>query len=444
MSLVREACSFRDTRRRAAHDPAYAEKHPIKPPKPMANPTERLGKRKRGRTRRAAPPPQPIEDGSPAPDVPATAAALGRMAEEVSREGDALAELSGRQWIWEETAPVSDVATWFDDNGFQGLAEAITDYAATTTYPVGEFIRALKKDLRDCETVHDDDPDPKVYAEAQRQIELLQASLTSTPAMMERARKLIRYASSMVQSPRCKGRDQKEAVEAVERATEAYEEARAAILEGRSWDALKTLRRIGERVALSAAKAARSCASGQTPLTARTSRSDADPPAAETVGLDRMPKKKTESAYTYARRLLSEAGSRVGEGHHHVVRELLDEAGRQATKLSGSKASAIYQRIEYVEGKLAQALTPEGWEPFAVGDRVVFNELPGTVSRVPPEPYGPTDEVTFLADGRKRGRRVEARLLTRDAGTALQDTNKDQALLDAFGAAIAAALDSAA
>lgn len=287
-----------------------------------------------------------------------------------------------------------------------------------------------------------------MYAEAQRQIELLQASLTSTPAMMERARKLIRYASSMVQSPKCKGRDQKEAVEAVERATEAYEEARAAILDGRSWDALKTLRRIGERVALSAAKAARSCASGQMSLTARTSRAVADTPVAETVGLDRMPKKKTESAYSYARRLLSEASSRVGEGHHHVVRELLDEAGRQATKLSGSKASAIYQRIEYVEGKMTEALTPEGWEPFAVGDRVVFNELPGTVSRVPAGTYGPTDTVTFLADGRKRGRRVEARLLTRDTNTEgrpdAADADKDKALIDAFSAAIAAAVGAEA
>jgi hypothetical protein len=46
MSLVREACSFRDTRRRAALDPAYASKHPIKTPKPMLNPTERLNVKK--------------------------------------------------------------------------------------------------------------------------------------------------------------------------------------------------------------------------------------------------------------------------------------------------------------------------------------------------------------------------------------------------------------
>jgi len=379
MSLVREACSFRDTRRRAAHDPAYAAKHPIKTPKPMRNPTERLGTRGRGRKARVAAPPKPVEDGTPAPDVPQTPAALGRMAEEVSREGDALAELTGRRWIWEETTRASAIAEWFDDNGFQGLAEAITDYAATTTYPVGEFILALKKDLRVCETVHDDDPDPKVYAEAQRQIELLQASLTSTPAKMERARKLIRYASSMAQSPLCKGRDQRQVVEAARRAAEAYEEARAAILEGQSWDALKTLRRIGERVALSAAKAARSCASGQTSLTAMA---EAKPAT--------TPRRKPSSP-------------------------------------------------------AAPSVVPEGWEPFEEGNRVVFKDLHGMVTRVPARAYGPADKVTFLADGRKRGRRLEARLLMREVAPAEVaeaevDAVKDTALIDAFSAAITAAL----
>ena len=379
MALVREACSFRDTRRRAAHDPAYAAKHPIKPPKPMRDPTERLGTRRRGRKSRVAAPPKSVEDGTATPDVPQTPAALGRMAEEVSREGDALAELTGRRWIWEETTPPGAIVEWFDDNGFQGLAEAITDYAATTTYPVGEFIRALKKDLRDCETVHDDDPDSKVYAEAQRQITLLQTSLTSTPAMMERARKLIRYASSMAQSPLCKGQDQREAVEAARRAAESYEEARAAILEGQGWDALKTLRRIGERVALSAAKAARSCSAGQTSLTAMAPEKPA-----------RKPRRKPAAPP-------------------------------------------------------APSVVPDGWEPFEEGDRVVFKDLHGTVTRVPARAYGPADKVTFLADGRKRGRRLEARLLVREVAPAVVaeaevDAEKDKALIDAFSAAIAAAM----
>ena len=130
----------------------------------------------------------------------------------------------------------------------------------------------------------------------------------------------------MAQSPLCRGR---EALEAVCRTAGAYQDARTAILQGQSCDALKTLRRIGERVPLSAAKAARSCSSGQTSLTA---------PVADDK-YERLPKKRTESAYTYARRLLSEADSRVGEGHHQVAWKLLAEAGKQAVKLSSSKTT---------------------------------------------------------------------------------------------------------
>ena len=384
MRLVREACSFRDTRRRAAHDPEYATKHPIKVPQPMKNPTERLKVRDRSRKRRTAPPPKPIDDGTPPPEVPADAVSLDRMAEIAAREGAELAQLSGTRWIWEETTPARDVAAWFDDNGFQGMAEAILEYAQVPDYPLGEFMQALGKDLKSAETVHDDDPDPAVYKEARRQLGLLRESLSSTPAVMERARKLIRYAASMVRSPMCKGPEQREALDAVGRATQAYETAREAILEGRPWDALRTLRRIGERVALSAAKAARSCASGQTSLTART----ADKPTR---------KRKT----------------------------------RRATAAPAPTA------------------TP-GWRPFAEGDRVVLDDVHGIVKRIPAKVYGPGDKVTFLADGNKRGRKVEAsRLVPEPAGSApvaapAADAEKDKALIDAFSAAISAALGAEA
>ena len=378
MSLVREACSFRDTRRRAAHDPDYATKHPIKAPKPMKDPTERLRVRDQPRKRRAAPPPKPIDDGTPTPEVPATAAALDRMAETATHEGDALAQLTGRRWIWEETTPAADIAEWFDDEGFSGMAEAIRDYSGRPEVDLDGFLGDLAKDLKTARLVHDDEPDPKLYEKAEHQLVVLRKSLRTAPAMMERARRLIRYAGSMVQSPLCKGRDRKEAVEAVHRATQAYEEARAAILEGQPWDALKTLRRIGERVALSAAKAARSCAAGQTSLTAV-----AEPKKPRAV--ERKP--------------------------------------------------------------AAPVVAPDGWEPFAEGDRVVFQDLHGMVSRVPERAYGPADKVTFLADGRRRGRRLEARLLQREtsppvqaAPPAVADAAKDKALIDAFSAAIAAAL----
>ena len=380
LSLVREACSFRDTRRRAAHDPAYATKQPIKPPKPMRNPTERLKVRDRGRKRGAAPPPKPVDDGTPTPEIPASAAELGRMAEVATREGDALAELSGRRWIWEETTPARDIADWFADNGFDGIADSIRGYASHPETGLEEFLEDLAGDLKTAKLLHDDEPDPKVYERAEMQLVVLRKSLRTAPAMMERARRLIRYGGSMVKSPLCKGRERKEAIEALHRASQAYEEARAAILEGQSWDALKTLRRIGERVSLSAAKAARSCASGQTSLTALA---------------EEAPKPR-----------------------------------RRTRRPSPSPAPSV---------------VPDGWEPFEEGDRVVFKELHGMVSRVPARAYGPADKVTFLADGRKRGRRLEARLLVREEGmdqvpAGEADAEKDKVLIDAFSAAIAAAL----
>jgi len=442
MSLVREACSFRDTRRRAAHDSDYAEKHPIRTPKPMKNPTERLQVRNRGRTRRAASPPKPIEDGTPTPEVATSATGLGRMVEAANREGQTLAGLSGRRWIWEDRVPPADIAAWLEEQGFSGLGEAINEYSAAPDYPLVEFMKNLEKDLLAAETVHDDDPDPALYAEARRRLVVLRQSLESTPATMERARKLIRYAGSMVKSPMCKGRERKEAMTALKSAVKAYEEARAAILVGKPWDALKTLRLIGEKVALSAAKAGRSCSAGQTSLTALASE-----PVGDFSDFDRMPKKRTEGAYNYARRLLSEATTRVGEGHHHVVRELLDQAGKVVVTLSSSKATRLYEQIRHIEGRLEEALTPPGWATFEVGDRASYEGVLGTVTRVPAPDHGPTDKVTFRADGRRRGRRLEARLLGRgDDGATTElsagssDATKDKALIDAFSAAIAAAV----
>ncbi len=49
------------------------------------------------------------------------------------------------------------------------------------------------------------------------------------------------------------------ALEAVNRAVRAYEEARAAILAGKSWDAMTTLTRVGDRLAIAAEAAGGSC-----------------------------------------------------------------------------------------------------------------------------------------------------------------------------------------
>ena len=271
MRLVKVACSFRDTRRRAAHDPAWAERHPIKAPQPTSNPTERFeGKAARtpARRKRKAAPPSSLDTPVELPDKPATPAALHRMAAEVEAEGDALAALRGVTWLWEEPQPVSDIADFFDKRDLPGMAEAIRSYRAGPDQPQEDFLTELGTMLTD-ELADQGLPSTgQVAKDARLELDELRATLNSTPVLMERARHLVQYATRMVQSPLCKGREQKEAVESIQRAAQAYEDARTAILEGRAWDAQRTLRRIGERVALGAAKAARACALGQTSLTA--------------------------------------------------------------------------------------------------------------------------------------------------------------------------------
>ena len=65
-----------------------------------------------------------------------------------------------------------------------------------------------------------------------------------------------------------------------------------------------------------------------------------------------MPRKTGESADTYARRLVSEANTRNGEGHHRVAEELLVEAGQVAAGLSSSKAMRVHSYADQVRDLL--------------------------------------------------------------------------------------------
>lgn len=67
---------------------------------------------------------------------------------------------------------------------------------------------------------------------------------------------------------------------------------------------------------------------------------------------DRMPRQTGESVYTYARRLVTEANTRIGEGHHRVAEELLVEAGRVAAKLSSSKAMRVHHYADQIRERL--------------------------------------------------------------------------------------------
>jgi len=255
MQLVRPACAVRDTRRRAALDAAYAAKRPIRVPADPRDPTERLGRRRR----RAASPPQPVEDGLPTPEAPRDAEGVHQLAEAITREAGPLTAITRSSWLWEDPVPLSEIASWFDANGFLAIGKQIRDYGGSIGVTRGEFITQIKASVRDAERASSVS-DPALFKAARRQIRDLSKSVESAPAQMARARMLLRYTTALVHSPRCQGAERQQAMEALQRAVRAYEDARIAIVNGDPWDAVQTLRRIGERVALTAAKAAKACA----------------------------------------------------------------------------------------------------------------------------------------------------------------------------------------
>ncbi len=193
------------------------------------------------------------------PDVPETSAALQRMADQVTAEADALAELRSRRWVWDETDTAAEVQAWFTQNGLDHEAGEVAAFLGNP-WDGATFLADLRRSV-------ESEP-PETKRAALEQIDRLETWWTEAPQLMARARKLIRYAARMAESKLCKGKEKREAVEAVQRAVQAYDEARAAIQAGKPVDGVLTLRRIGERVALSAAKSARSCAGGQQSLTA--------------------------------------------------------------------------------------------------------------------------------------------------------------------------------
>lgn len=166
------------------------------------------------------------------------------------------------RWAWTDTGVREEVAGWFGEKGLEAVAEEIRAYDGSPDRPVEGFVEELKADVRA------EGLETAVEAEALAQLDRLREGWLEAPQLMERARKLIRYATRLAESPLCKGKEKREAVEAIARAVEGFEGARTAIAEGKRVDGLRALRRIGERVALSAAKAARSCSAGQTSLTA--------------------------------------------------------------------------------------------------------------------------------------------------------------------------------
>ncbi|MCK6530997.1 hypothetical protein L6R50_26705 [Myxococcota bacterium] len=226
MRLVGEACSFRDTRKRAAVDAGYAQVHPLRPERDKRDPTDRLKEPTphKGKNKGAAPPPAAtVEAGiasgfgltgmpgvtvapldpEPVPDLPDGPKELKRIAEITRKDAQALAALAEWEPGWKTTADA---------------------------------------------TVH-----------------------------LQRARGLVRHAQALVRSPLCRGAERDEALAAIRSATTAYEAARKALAEGRTWDAARQVRHVGEKVALAATRAAKACAAGQTSLGLTGKRAEAPP-----------------------------------------------------------------------------------------------------------------------------------------------------------------------
>lgn len=226
MRLVREACSFRDTRRRSAVDATWAETHPVKLANERPDPVAKLKER---------------EDL-----VPTTKPARkprGKKAVEVTPP----------------TATVEPgIAAAFGLNGMPGVTVA----PLPGSDPVPESPTCPKELKRIAEITKKDAEALAGLTEWERGWK----TTADASSHLARARTLIRHAQSLVRSPLCQGKERDEAKEAIGKATAAYEGARKALAAGRTMDAAREVRHIGEKVALAAAKSAKACAKGQMAL----------------------------------------------------------------------------------------------------------------------------------------------------------------------------------
>ena len=218
-----------------------------------------LGPVSKARGRRKAPVPPPVDAPVRLLDPPATPAAMQRLEQEVTAEADALAGLRSRRWVWEDSDVAAEVQQWFAENGLDHEAGEVASFVRKPwdgATSLADLRRGLESEV------------PALRRDALAQVDRLEAWWVEAPQLVARARNLIRYAARMVESPLCRGREKQEAAAALDRAVLAYDAVPDAIAAGREVDGVMELRRIGERVAVSAAKSARSCARGQRSLTA--------------------------------------------------------------------------------------------------------------------------------------------------------------------------------
>jgi hypothetical protein len=264
MGLLGEACSTRDSHRRAALDEGWATAHPIRPAKEGRDPTERLRPKEPRRTKAAEPP--RMDAPVALPDAPATPAGVQRMADELAREADALAALRDVTWVWHDSTAIDDAVAWFREAGLGDIADDLASYQGSPDHPPERLLERLRAAL-DAAAL-----DPEAQKDGAAVLGKLEEAFRAAPYVLERARRLIRHAARLAESRLCQGRERKEAADAISRAIHAYDEARTAVVSGATAEARTKVRSMGEWAALAAAKAARSCAAGQASLPTKPAR----------------------------------------------------------------------------------------------------------------------------------------------------------------------------
>ena len=248
--LVSEACSFRDTRRRNAVDPSYAEAHPYKPPREIKDPTERYNPRAKHTVQEGA------AGWSVLNDAGAVIAVFG--AREKSKANIYASALNrGESPALPEPAPP-----------LERKPKAPREPAATRPSRKAAEAAPALKDVPAPEPPSCPTSVAKIAAATTKEAEALEdlsGSLWGTtegPELLRRAATLIRHAESLVRSPLCKGAEQKSAWAELKGAAEAYNKARAALEAGKSKEVVGELRHIAEKVSLAAARAAKACGTG--------------------------------------------------------------------------------------------------------------------------------------------------------------------------------------
>ncbi|MEQ1569664.1 MAG: hypothetical protein ABMA64_28775 [Myxococcota bacterium] len=125
------------------------------------------------------------------------------------------------------------------------------------------------------------DLDDSMREDAGKVVASVEEAFRSAPSVLERARRLVRYAARLTETDLCQGRERKVAAEAVQHAIQAYGEAREAAARGKTASVRNKFRSTVEWAALAAAKTARGCASGQTTIAPRKAHTPVEPAAPE-------------------------------------------------------------------------------------------------------------------------------------------------------------------